>query len=140
MARTNAAAVRLVLASDYGGPVSNPTPDLTPYIDKASLTVDRVAICAARKKIPLSAAELEMIERWLAAHNYTKSDRVYASRSTLDASGAFVVDPLMPEPYKAGAIDSDPSGCLKAILLGQRASTQWLGKTIPEQLDFEQRN
>lgn len=135
MARTTSSQVQGVLAANYDGSTS-----LTPFIDSASAVVDRVATCATAKGITLSSTELELIERWLAAHLYTKFDAVYASKSTADASGSFVRGPIEPEPYKDAAIAMDYSGCLKAILNRQVASVQWLGKPPSAQIDVTDRD
>ena len=136
MARTSPGSVKEVLGKDYDS-VSGRT--LVPYIDTANLVVDRVATCATNKGYPLTSAELEMIERWLSAHYYTKSDPVYQSKSTAGASASFVRGKNEPEPYKDAAISLDSSGCLAAILNRQTASAVWLGKPPSEQIPYEER-
>lgn len=140
MARTTAELVQGVLMDDYGARLDGSLPDLTPYIDTASALVDDVATCAAAKRKTLSAAKLELIERWMAAHYYTKADRVPSSKSTGGASSSYITDPEIPEPYKAAALDLDTSGCLSAILSRKRAGATWLGKTAAEALTYQQRN
>jgi hypothetical protein len=140
VSRTTAELVKGVLMDDYGARLDGTPPDLAPYVDTASSLIDDVATCAARKGKPLSAAKLELLERWMAAHYYTKSDRTFASKSTGGASVAYITDPETPEPYKSAALDLDTSGCLAAILKRQRASGNWLGKTASESLTYDQRN
>jgi hypothetical protein len=140
VSRTTAELVKGVLMDDYGTRLDGTLPDLAPYVDTASALVDDVAACAAAKNKALSAARLELLERWMAAHYYTKSDRTFASKSTGGASGAYITDPETPEPYKSAALDLDTSGCLAAILKRQRAGGSWLGKTASEQLSYDQRN
>jgi hypothetical protein len=86
--RTNPQAVQDVLTPGGDYDTVN-SPSLQPYIDTASVIVDRVQMMAARKGIALSSSELEMIERWLSAHQYCCSDKTYASKSTSGASGSF---------------------------------------------------
>lgn len=137
MARTTPSQVQGVLADNYDAEAGT---DLTPFVDAASAVVGRVATCATRKGITLSSTELELIERWLAAHFYTKADPVYQSRATAGASGSFVRNPREPEPYRDVAISMDYSGCLKAILDRQVAWVSWLGKPPSEQTDYESRD
>lgn len=140
--RTTEALVKAVLRlGSQGGDYDDANnPSLTRYIAAANLIVDRVATCATDRDLDLTTAELTEIETWLAAHYYTKSDRVYSSRSTKSKSGQFVLDPKVPEPYKAAAIEMDASGCLAAILSRQRAGGFWLGKAPSEQTDYVDRD
>jgi hypothetical protein len=132
VARTTSAKVQKILRNDY-----ETGADLEPYVRAAGLITDRVATCATDKGEPLTAAELAEVEGWVAAMLYTKSDRVYTSRSTSGVSGSFQVE---GNPYYEGALTLDPSGCLKSILSGQRAGGDWLGKAVPDQLDYDTRN
>lgn len=136
-ARTSADAVKLLMApgGDY-----REGKDLAPFLATAAALIDRVVACAAEDGNPLTSTEAELLERWMAAHFYTKADRVTSSRSTLGASGAFVLDPAVPEPYKAAALELDPSGCLGRYLSKASARAAWLGKTESEQLSYEDRN
>lgn len=136
MARTTSGKVQGILGNDY----DDETP-LEPYVDSAnSLTTD-VSECAIDRGVTLSAAKLELIERWLSAYFYTRMDPIYQSKSTAGASAGFVQDTTAtPERYKAGAIALDPSGCLKSLLLGARARIHWLGKPVSEQTDYVDRD
>lgn len=138
MARTTAGLVKGLLLRDYD---TVQTPSLSPFIATAALLVDAVVTCAARKGLTLSDAHLELLERWLAAHYYTKSNPVYASKSTDGRSASFVRDTKVPEPYKAGALDLDTTGCLAAILDGNRkVGFTWLGKRPSEAVPYDQRS
>jgi len=138
MARTTSERVRDVLMDDY-----DPSKKLTPYIDSATLVIDRMIICASNKGISISVAEAEICERWLAACMYALSDKPYASRSNLQASGQFHGQTGMgweANLYGQNAMRLDPSGCLFAMNNRAKASGGWLGKTEPEQLDYDARN
>lgn len=139
MARTNQNAVIAVLQADYD---SANAPSLTPYIQTANVIVSRVNAYAVRKEITISSEELELIERWLAAHYYQQSDRGYSSRSTADASGAFQGQTgmrLESTMYGQTALTLDPSGCL-ADLGKRQPKAIWLGKTPSEQIDYVDRD
>jgi hypothetical protein len=114
-------------------------PSLAPFVATASALVDAAAACMTRKGLPAPAATLELMERWLAAHCYTRSDALYSARTTQGASGQFVRPAGDPESFKLTALELDPTGCLSAVLGRRRASAAWLGKTVNEQLDYEQR-
>ena len=135
MPRTTSVAVGAVLANDWDG-----STNLNPYIDSANAITSRVATCASTRGLSLSSAELELVERWLAAHMYTASDPVYQSKSTEGASASFVRGKEEPEPYKARAMTLDYSGCLNAILNRKFAHASWLGKAPSEQIPYEDRD
>lgn len=145
MARTTATAVKDVLrlgteGGDYDD-VNNPS--LTPYIDSVSLFVTRVAACATAKGKTLNAAELEMIERWLAAHAYALSDQTYASSSAGGASASFhgqTGKGLESTRYGQHAMDIDYSGCVRAVSMKKTAGGFWLGKPPSDQIDYDQRD
>lgn len=134
--RTSAPLVIGILGDDFGLRADGSTPDLTPYITTASNLVDQVAVDSTTNGFSLSAATLELIERWMAAHYYTKSDPTYTGR----AGASFVRSQQDPEPYVGVAIDLDPSGSLNTLLKRQRASAVWGGKPVSAQLTFQQRN
>jgi len=129
---------------DYGPRLSGDNPDLDPFIETASSIVDDVVECATAKGKTLTAAKLELIERWLAAHFYAVSDKPYTSRSTVDASGSFAGQTAMyfeSTLYGQHAMRLDPSGCLDAIggKERKRAGGSWLGKNPSSQIDYEDR-
>lgn len=123
---------------DYDG-----TTDLTPYILIASRITDRVATCASNKGITLDTEELEVIERWLAAHYYQSSDQALASKSTGGASGSFQGQTgkrLEGTKYGQAALDLDYSGCLNAIQMRAFAGAKWLGKVPSDQVRYSERD
>ncbi len=140
MARTNAELVKAVLLDDYGPRASGILPSLTPFINAASLIMDRVQTCAINRGRTLSTAELLEIETWTAAYFYTKPDPAYQSKSSGKSSGAFIRDQDCPNPYLSGAMQLDTSGCLTAILKRQRAMVTWGGLPEGDQLSYEERN
>ena len=143
VARTNPNAVQTLLRSgaadsDYDGVSS-----LTPHIDTANVIVTRVNTCAVSKGITLSSTELELIERWLAAHSYVMSDQTYASKKTGERSAVFhgkTGMSLEATKYGQMALTLDISGCLKAISRGIRQEVVWLGKAPSDQIDYSDRD
>lgn len=140
MARTNAAAVLGVLGVNYDT-VNNPS--LAPFIDSAAIVLTRVATCATAKGKTLTAAELELIERWLAAHLYQQMDEGYASRATSSASGSFKGQTgmrLESTMYGQTAMTLDASGCLENLGKRQTAGAFWLGRSPSEQTAYVDRS
>lgn len=134
--RTNHKMVEDVLQDCW-----DPSTKLDRYIKGASLIVDRVVTCSANTDYELTDAEAKEIETWLAAHLYTKMDPTYSSRSTNGASGSFVRDPKIPEPFKDGALMLDPSGCLAiALKTVPKVSAGWMGRPPSEQTDYVDRD
>jgi hypothetical protein len=120
MSRTTTSLVEKVLADNYDGQM-----DLQQFIDSATVIVDRIVTCASGKGITLTASELELIERWLAAHCYAQVDMLYASKSTAGASASFQGQTglsLDSTRYGQMAVNLDYSGCLNAI--GKRQFVQ----------------
>lgn len=117
-------------------------PSLDRAIKAANLVTDRVAACAVRKGITLSAEELTEIETWLAAHYYVMSDQNYASKSTGGQLASFqgkTEKGIEASKYGQTAIDIDASGCLAALTLRARASSEWLGKNPSDQINWQDR-
>lgn len=145
MARTTAEAVKALLTpgGDYDL-VNNPS--LTPFIESATLIVNRISAAATAASKSLNADEKEMIERWLAAHFYVMSDQNYTSRSTAGASGSFQGQTgsyLEASKYGQMAISLDYSGMLYSLTSGpnrRTAKATWLGKPVSQQIDYEDRN
>jgi len=143
VARTTPDAVEAILLSQYGS-FGSDTETLTPFIETATVIVDRVVTCAATKSYSHSTAELERIEAWLAAHFYGHADQFYTSRSTSGASGSFGGQTGMRleyTQYGQAAMTLDGSGCLEAIN-AKNYSTRaaWLGKPPSDQIDYNQRD
>ncbi len=138
--RTTATDVEELLAANWDDETS-----VTPYIQTANMLVNRVVVLAARLPSPIvfTAAELELIERWLAAHCYCQTDMLYQSKSTGGASASFQGQTAMhleSTRYGQMAMDLDYSGVLATINKRQVAQMYWLGKPPSEQLDYDQRD
>lgn len=143
MARTNAAAVQGILLKDYD---EENAPSLDPFIATATVVVDRVDDRATDNGLTLTSTELELIERWLAAHFYAVSDKPYQSKSTEGASASFAGQTRMyfaATLYGQMAISIDRSGTLFAMgsESGRKsARAVWLGKAPSEQIDYIDRD
>ncbi len=137
--RTTTDAVQTILGANFGNLPDGTTPSLQPYIDQATVVVDRVLDCAASKGITVTSAQALQMETWLGAYYYTRMDPQYTSRTTKDASGAWKID---GNEYARAAMDVDPSGCLVAIINGKgaRAEMYWLGKPRSQQIDYVDRD
>lgn len=138
--RTTGDAVIAVLGRDYD---SDNAPAVDPYIESASSLVDEVVTRAADDGYAIATAKAELMERWLAAHDYCLSDRLYRSRNELGASGAFQGETGMGldyTPYGQRAKAFDSSGWLVAIANGLVVGLAWAGKTAATQLTYSQRN
>lgn len=111
--------------------------DLVPFIRAASAIVDRVITCASKRKpaVTLTAEEKRLLEAWLAAHYYSAKSPQMTSKGTQSASGSFQVTPYLEYAYGL-----DPSGCLRSIMQGQRASAAWLGKPKSDQIAYVDRD
>ena len=143
MARTTSDLVKGILLDDYGARPDGSQPSLTPFIDSANLIINRVATCSVSRGRTLSTDELEMIERWLAAHLYKQSDQATTSRSNLGASASFQGQTgmyLEGTKYGQHALILDYSGCLKAITSRQNVDFFWIGKPPSEQIDYRNRD
>ena len=138
--RTSDNAVKGILVDDYDSDRDDP-PSLDPYIETAAAIVDRLAAAAPA----LSAHELELIERWLAAHCYTCMDQTYVSRSTNGGSGTFRGqngEGLRGSNYGRMALNIDYTGTLMSLDKGgnsQRIEANWLGKTPNEAIPYWER-
>lgn len=135
--RTSEPAVRGVLGYNYD---AVRYPDLTPFIRPASLIVDRLA-AAASGVYTFPAGVLAEVETWLAAYWYTKTDPLFTSRSTKGASGSFLRDEKVANPFLKGALDLDGSGLLAGILNGTGSARGiWLGKRPSEAVPYSRRD
>lgn len=142
MARTTSTLVQGILINDY-----DKKTDLAPYIDSASVIIDRVLACATRRGVTLSATELELMERWLAAHAYAQMDRLRKKQEIHAGPGKVVGEYqgqwgmyLDSTSYGQFAQSLDASGCLAAIGRQKRASMHWLGLPPSLQTDYENRD
>lgn len=143
--RTNEPAVRALLSA--GGNYRKGA-DLTPFIESASATVDDLVQYAADNDMgTVLDKRLELIERWLAAHDYQQSDKGYTSRSNEGASGSFEGQTgkyLESTRFGQRAINLDPTGYLALLVSGGPIEVEvggvWLGKATQEQLRFDERN
>jgi hypothetical protein len=124
--RTNSRAVEGVLARDWDGKTS-----LIPYIQSANSMVNRVAQFAPNRGFALTRSELELIERWLAAHFYCCSDQPFSQKTTDGASGTFqgktAEEGLCGTKYGQMAVRLDVSGVLNALDKRIVAKGHWLG-------------
>lgn len=137
MARTTAAAVQGVLVNDY----DPNTPSLTPFIDAASVLVERCVARAAERSMTVSSSDWEILERWLAAHAYCCNDPTYLERQTQSARGRYMGTSglgLNGTRYGQMALTLDPTGTLAK--LGKTVQIEWLGLPESEQLDYDERD
>lgn len=126
--RTTQSAVEGILVDHYDGVTS-----LTPFITAANSITNKVA--ANDSASLLDAADLELIERWLAAHFYAHSDQMPQSKNTGRASASFQGQTgmhLTSTYYGQTAMMLDATGYLTLIqqdaLKGKAvASAVWLG-------------
>lgn len=140
MARTTAIAVKGILLQDYD---TEAEPSLTPFIDTANALTSRLATAASADGNDLSVAELELIERWLAAHFYTISDQKYQESTTADAEAVYqgrTEMGLEATTYGQQALVLDWSGNLTSLSRHHRARGVWLGSTATEAQTFDERN
>lgn len=137
--RTTITAVTDILGNFY---VSGTSPSVQPFIDTATLLMDRVITCATAKGVTITDAEAERIEAYLAAHFFGHAQQFFTSKSTVSASGSFQGQTAMrldASQYGQTAQMLDPSGCLTAITNKARAGILWLGKTSEDQISAEDR-
>lgn len=145
MPRTTTAAVQGVLLDHYGPKLDGTLPNVNPFIDAATAMVDRVAACAISRDRTLTNAELELVERWLAAHFYACApDQAKAERTTGRAKAVYQGKTGMYlESTKFGqmAVILDYSGCLVSIAseVKKKAGGFWGGFRPSEQTDYEDR-
>lgn len=141
MARTTADKVRGVLMRDYD---TVDLPSLTPFVETANSLTDEVAAVAAGRNVSLGSARLELIERWLAAHFYSQSDRPYAENMTRSAQAKYQGQTgmhLESSFYGQTAMVLDTSGALRSLNSpAGRAYAAWLGKAPSEQTDYVERD
>jgi hypothetical protein len=141
--RTTADNVKAILVNHYD--LSN-SPDLTAFIATANVLTDQVDACDTNNS--LDATELELIERYLAAHFYAHSDQIAKSRTTGDASISFqgtTGKGLDSTQYGQTAMLLDETGCLtrkntQMIEGKKRATVTWMGKAKSAQTNYVDRD
>jgi hypothetical protein len=137
--RTTEALVKAVLQRDYD--LRN-TPSLTRYIASASMITDAWVTCATNKGYTVSDELATEMETWLSAYRYTHNLPVYTSKSTDGRSASFLREQNM-NPYKLGALELDPSGCLAFLLdtkAKQKVGFSHLGKRPSEAIPYPDRD
>ena len=131
--------VQDILGKDW-----DPTRSLTLFLRTANRWVDRVITCLTSKGYSLDTEEASLMEAWLAAHAYTRSDPALASESNLGASGSRMGQTGMDLDasfYGQQAKALDPSGvCLTSTVGGGRATGAWLGRPKSAQTDYRDRD
>ncbi len=122
--RTNEVAVKSVLApgKEYDLRLN---PSLVPFMDAAQALTNRVAgLAVHRSSGGYSPNELEVIERYLAAHFYLTSDKAYSNKSDGGASATFMQQTgkrLDQTPHGQTALNLDYLGVLNGINSNARA-------------------
>lgn len=117
--------------------------DMTPFIQIANRLVTKID--AADTSSELDDTDLELIERWLAAHFYAHRDQLLSSKSTSGASGSFQGQTGMfftASQYGQTALLFDTTGYLanleqQAKNGRQKVSVTWLGSTQTQQDGYE---
>jgi hypothetical protein len=140
VSRTTSQSVKAVLKRDYD---SRRKPSLDPSIEWANIIVNRIVRCAARKNLIVDPSELEIIERWLAAHEYMSSDQGYKANTTNRASATYQGETKMyieGTKYGQNALLLDDTGCLAQIASRMTAEIGWMGKTPSEEIPYDQRD
>lgn len=113
--RTSTTAVKAVLLPGQEYDLDR-NPSLQPFIDAASSMVDRAV--ATRRGSVLSTSDQELIERYLAAHFYCTSDKVYTSTSKGGASGSFMQQTgkgLEQTPHGQTILRLDYTGAINGV-------------------------
>lgn len=134
--RTTSGAVQRILLADYKDGDS-----LDGFIETASVIVDDVVSCADALGVTLSTAKKELMERWVAAHLYTK-DRIVEEQAG-DARTRYQEQSGRDYPttsYLENAIGLDTSGCLKKHVSKKKVYGYWLGKPPSSQTDYVDRD
>lgn len=137
MSYTTPSAVQSILGRHY-----DRSTDLTPFIETAARITQRVASKDAGAE--LTSVDLELIERWLAAHFYAQADPILQSTSVGKSGGVFEGKTdmgLKNTRYGLQALALDASGYLTKISNGVvKVGMKWLGKPPSEQTDYEDRD
>ena len=143
--RTNKTLVKEVLGGQYN---ELRCADLKPFIAAASGMVNWVTTTCDEDSIN-DSTQLELIERWLAAHFYGVSEQLLQSKSQGGASGSFQGTSdkgLGSTQFGQQAMIMDLSGCLakrnQEMIQGYRnkAGMHWLGLNPSEKQTAAQRD
>jgi hypothetical protein len=122
--RTNTGAVLAVLAPGKEYDLQT-NPSLIPFMDAAQQLCNRVAAIALHRQAGgYQPSELEVIERYLAAHFYLTSDKAFANKSDGGASATFMQQTgkrLEQSPHGQTALNLDYLGVLNGINSNARA-------------------
>lgn len=135
MPRTTEGKVQDLLGDDYDSAAPR---QLKRFVTGANLIINGLVDTAAEQGVTISSAELVELETWIAAYLYTLSDRLYTSRSTQGASGSFRQE--KENEYLTGAKAIDSSGLLATVMSGASLGGAWLGKTLSEREEYDDRN
>ena len=124
--RTTVDKVQALLGKDYDATFAA---DLGVHVGTASTMVDDLVTYATTRGVTLSAAKLELIERWLAAYSYTKTDRIFKSRSQGGSGGGSASFAGAEKPYWDQAVQLDTTGFLLQQEKRKVVSMTWLGSS-----------
>jgi hypothetical protein len=149
MPRTTSLAVQGVLMDEYGPREDDSNPSLDPFIATATVLVDRVSDYADANSLTVTAAALEVLERWLAAHFFKCSDRPASftsagkSQTTFDGKTDMHLQSTL---YGQTAVLLDSTGYLASIsdtaTSGGRTTigVYWGGKRFSQRTPYDQRS
>ena len=126
--RTDKKAVDNILGDNYDGSTS-----LLPFIETANGLVDRISTLDTAGI--MSANQLELVERWLAAHFYAHHDQLFQSSGQGGANATYQGQTgmaLASTQYGQTAMTLDLTGTLselsqQAINGKRKAGMSWLG-------------
>ena len=139
MPRTSSSSVQGILGDHYD---SEAAPSLDPFIATAGSFVNKVATKNTAGGFGLTDADLELIERWLAAHFYTHSDMIASSKSTGSASGSLQGQTAMhfeSSLYGQTAVLLDSTGFLSNLMKESKEGKQkvrlgWTGTKLKDRV------
>lgn len=120
--RTEECKVREIIDTD-------PDLDILPFITYANTMTDKIATRATDMAITVTAAELLLIETYIAAHFYALKDPQYIEKQTGKARAVFQGQTgmaLNSTFWGQMALAMDPTG----VLGGNQAYGAWLGTPI----------
>lgn len=136
MSRTDVTKVAGILADNWDGKTG-----LQPFIDAANQLV--TTVLSNDEDAVVTAANAEIIERWLSAHFYAVQDPLYISKNTGKAGASFHGKSNMDlsfTPYGQQAKKLDPSGYLEALDNKGLVNVVWVGKPPSTQIPYRDRD